>query len=474
MTKIPGEHKEFDKIPVADSKAIEKQGKIDGNMGMEISAEDLPAILNGFKVTLEKYQHSQITKAQKYFTECQKKITNGMAQHNIESIKINLSKITRNADKLNLDNEESELANLNQTFTSKKNNYDRFRKLNGRALLPVNADPSETKMQVIVVICLFFLETLLNVAMLQGGGATALSEAISVSLAQATYNIVSCYLLGKVLLGSLIHAEHFIKKLALALIFLGHTYTVAILNANMGIFRDTVVKNASMDVTMGEVALIGHWEWSPWDKITSIETTAVMVIGVGAVLALLAYIDGYKSDDPYPGYGAVYREALKIKNKIRSKLTSLSMKWNLTVREFNRSLGLVSSVANSSITEWSHEINTIEQISEDYKQLLEQVEKNFNNAVQLYVTTYNKFRSSDRGSITDLRLFSDNDRNMDIVFKDVKDFFMNDDERLEEEKQKKIIFSKEFDEARLELEKDISITSGRIKELQETYLCALN
>jgi hypothetical protein len=63
---------------------------------------------------------------------------------------------------------------------------------------------------------------------------------------------------------------------------------------------------------------------------------------------------------------------------------------------------------------------------------------------------------------------------MDIVFKDVKDFFMNDDERLEEEKQKKIIFSKEFDEARLELEKDISITSGRIKELQETYLCALN
>ena len=474
MTNIPGEHKKFDDIPSANLKEIEKIAKTDGSMNEKVSAENLPKPLREYKITLDRYKKNQIQKAQSYFSECQRNIGNGEDNYNVHEVKSKLEKVSRASSKLNINNEESELKDLNNTFISKKNDYLSFKKMNNRILLPVNSDPSETRLQTIIIIFLFILECMLNVSMLQGGGGTELSEAVSVSLAQATYNIVSCYIFGKIVLGSLIHAEDFLKKILLFILSIGHIYTVVLLNSNMGIFRDSIVENSNLDLTLGGESLISHWEWSPWDKIAGIDITAVMVIGVGVVLALLAYIDGYKSDDPYPGYGSIYRKALEVKKQIRDKLSSLSNRWNSIILEFDDSLGSLESIGNRSITEWSHEINTIEQIAEDYKQLLEDAEKDFDNAIQAYLRTYNSYLSTEHVSITGFQLFNDRDRDVNVIFKDVKDFFMNDDERLEKEQQLKTEFSENINNIALDLRKNISVTTEQIKILQESYSCDLN
>ncbi len=474
MTNIPGEHKKFDDIPSANLKEIEKIAKTDGSMNEKVSAENLPKPLREYKITLDRYKKNQIQKAQSYFTKCQTNMENGENNYNVHEVKSKLEKVTRTSNTLNINNEESELKNLSNVFASKKNDYLSFKKMNNRILLPVNSDPSETRFQSIIIIFLFILECLLNMSMLQGGGGTQLGEALSVSLAQATYNIVSCYIFGKIVLGGLIHAEHFSKKILLSIISISHIYTVILLNANMGIFRDSIVENSNLDLTLGGESLISNWEWSPWDKIAGIDITAVMVIGVGVVLALLAYIDGYKSDDPYPGYGSIYRKALEVKKQIHDKLSSLSNRWNSIILEFDETLGSIESMGNRSITEWSHEINTIEQVAEDYKQLLEDAEKDFDNAIQAYLRTYNSYHSKEHVSISGFQLFNDRDRDINVVFKDVKDFYMDDDARIEKEKELKKEFSENINNIALDLRKNISVTTEQIKILQESYSCVLN
>ena len=54
----------------------------------------------------------------------------------------------------------------------------------------------------------------------------------------------------------------------------------------------------------------------------------MFVIGVGIIFAVLAYIDGYISDDPYPGYGDVYRAALTEKRTIENRIHHIHDRWH--------------------------------------------------------------------------------------------------------------------------------------------------
>ena len=96
------------------------------------------------------------------------------------------------------------------------------------------------------------------------------------------------------------------------------------------------------------------------------------------------------------------------------------------------------------------------------------------NAIQAYLRTYNSYLSTEHVSITGFQLFDDRDRDVNVIFKDVKDFFMNDDERLEKEQQLKTEFSENINNIALDLRKNISVTTEQIKILQESYSCDLN
>ncbi len=109
-------YRKFAPVPKINFKEIEKHGKTDGNLSIELSNENLPNILHKNANLLHNYHHSQYGLAQRYFTESQKSADTGLSHSNIDDIKARLYNITKNSDELNLDQRETEIKSLHQSF----------------------------------------------------------------------------------------------------------------------------------------------------------------------------------------------------------------------------------------------------------------------------------------------------------------------------------------------------------------------
>jgi len=469
-------YRKFAKPPVINFKEIEKHGKTDANLSIELSNDSLPTILNRSAHLLHNFHLSQYELAQRYFTESQKSADSALNDANIDDTRTRLYNLTKNSDELNLNQRETEVKALHQDFLDTRENYRNFKRQNGISLLPKkNADPEQTKFQRWLVVFLLVIEFVLNFVVLQGGGATDGGAALGISVSQTLINILTCYFVGKILIGRIIFFS-MLHKFFYGIIVLIHAYLILLVNANMGIFRKQI-SEASQSSNIDELFgtnLLGYWENFPWDKLNGLPTDAILVIGMGIVFALGAYLDGFLSDDPYPGYGAVYRQPLKLKRLIESKISSLNETWTAQLRQYNAMEGRASKRGLNGIKAWSHEINSIEQVKDDYKALLVQLEKTYDQMIKLYVGTYNRFHTSAQIEIKNLNLLADSEKNIEHVFSDTKDYFMNDKDRLAKEEAKKKKFASDFESLKKELKQINDNISSEIKALSTNYPLDLN
>lgn len=461
---VKGEHRKFESIPETAHKDIEKHAKTDGNLGAEINPSNLPKVIYETEKTLRKYHHRQYTKAQVYFHELQQTAANSNSESDLHNIKLSLLTVIHN---FNLDKEEASLRELHHEFLIKKTNYLDFKKYHSRPLLPVNSDGNS--LQWIVLVVLFILECVINFSMMFSGGAVTRNEALAVGISQAGINIVTCYIVGRMVTGRMLFAEELAQKISYSIVLLIHAFIVVLLNANMGLFRNAIVKSQSGD-TLSTEQLLQHWSWSPWDRISSLDVTAVLVIGVGIVLALVSYIDGYFSDDPYPGYGRVYRSLMDVKKRVSAKTMGIKDKWNNVIKNYKEASLSARENGISAIDRWSKSINDIEQVAEDYKELLKHLDKEYRNVINIYETTYNRFHKDAKIDLKSTTLLTLQDYDLDMVFKDVKDYFKNDTQRLNEAELKKNKFILEFEKIELEIDK---INDKKIDKLNSLDECKI-
>ena len=159
------------------------------------------------------------------------------------------------------------------------------------------------KFQTYVLITLILVGVVINFFMLRGGAVISSADALAVSVVQVTLNVLSCFLLGKVLLGHILHAESLLKRISTSILFLVHIYSIFLVNINMGIYRQSIINNAggTFKVKGGTAKLISEFDWSPFPPEMTLDPMSVIAIGVGLVFAFLAYWDGFKSDDSLPG-----------------------------------------------------------------------------------------------------------------------------------------------------------------------------
>lgn len=471
---IPADYKGFETPPDVSIQDVEKHAKSDGNIGINVDKHNLPKVMFSITQTLHKYQQKLKLTAQKYFAESQAKILNYLHISDTHQIKTDIENIVKHPKNLHFDDEESTLEQKFKVFNTNKDNYINFKKLNGLMLMPVNADPDHNGIQKLILYIIVIGEFLLNTFMMYSGGAIDLFGALAISVAQTAINIGFCYLGGKMLIGQIKHADSLSKRIGYSLVFLIHIYVILLINANMGLYRDAIVQS-TQSAALTSVQVIGHWSWSPWEKITEIDVTAVLMIFVGCLFALIAYIDGYFSDDPYPGYGATYRTALKQRKLIQAQIKSINQRWYKVIAEAKSKEKDIRDIGLKAIKEWSHEINVIEQVRDDYKDIIYGLEKKFEQAMKMYVSTYNKYtKEAKKLSLTNINLFEKREFDMNLIFSDTKHFFYNDNDRLRKEKIMKEDFIRKLDKILKEMHSAIDKQSLRIKKLSETYACHLN
>lgn len=459
MRKTIDGFRKFDQTPKVSLDKVKNAAHMQSNAGHFVSEENLPSVVYHFEEKLRTFQHKQKTKAQEWFHELQNTARTQLNRSNVEHVKNELLTITENSKKLNLNEAETSLMQMHDDFKVNKQNFIDFKKIHNRSLLPVHSD--NVMKQYLVLLGLFILEVILNYKMLKGGGATDRDAAISISLAQTTVNIVSCFILGKGLIGRIIFSEELLKKISFCLIFVFHIFVIALVNMNMGIFRDHIVKSAqgeSLKIEAG--ALVTNWKWAPWDQIAHIDVTAALVIGVGLILAMIAYLDGFLSDDPYPGYGKVYRTANSIKKDITKKIKEINVEYQNSINAYKKRAKDFRQNGKDGIEKWSLAANSIEQVWVDYKNLLTHLDETFKRILDIYVSTYNIYHKSQKITLKKIKLLPDAEYKLDVIFSDAKEFYMDDNKRQKLEKEYQKDFERDFDK----LEKEIEISNNKLLE----------
>ena len=471
---IDGEHKSFEKLPSIDNKKILSEGKNDAVLDLKVSNDNLPPAINELRLKLHEYKTTIYFQAQKYFNVADNAIKNHEPNHDINVIRTHVSTATIESEDLDLHEEESSLTSDFQTFETQRDNYYEFKKINSLSQLPKNSDPLETKFQIYALVALILVEVLINFFMLRGGGRTDFQATLSISIAQVTFNIGSCYLLGKVLLGHILHANSQVKKISNSILFLVHVYSIFLVNINMGIYRQNIANGGdAFDTTKKALGnLRDNFDWTPFPPQISLDAMSVIAIGVGLVFAFLAYWDGFKSDDSFPGYGHVYRGALKIKRKIGARLRKINMNWNDYLKKSNAEQKRFVQTGLNSINGWSTEVNTIEQIWVDYRKILFTLENTYQNAVDLYVSNYNKFHEKNVLNLK-VKLFDEVEFDLRKQFSDIVDNYMHDNDRLAEEKEKAAKFSKEIKILQAEISEQNKKDTDFIIKLSKDFACPL-
>jgi len=471
--RVVGEHKKFESLPLANNQLIISEAKTDGVTGRKVSNDNLPTVIIEEGQKLHEWKNRAYIQAQFYFNECNSKIIQHNASHNIDTLRTMLSNTTEHSDSLDLPKEKALLAESFQTFESHRENYNRFKKFHSRQELPKNADPDETRFQFIALFLLLITEIIVNGMLLKSGGESTFSDSASVATIQSIINVVGCYFVGKILWGNIKYAKSIANKIGLISLFSGMFYFILLLNINMGLYRDHIIDK---DIYGGEAgADIGvaaqTWQWMPFPLDLSAQSQ--MAVAVGMVFAFLAFLDGTKSDDLYPGYGDVYRGALKHKKKIGNKVRSVNLAWNEALKKFNIKQSDSGEKGTQSIKEWSDETNTIEQVWVDYKNNLEALEAIYDKVIKLYVTIYNKFHNESSLRLQ-ADLFTKNELDLKVQFSDIAQYYLDDNSREKEEANRKKLFAKEFSELKKELTSTNEKITTEIRLLSEKYACKLN
>ena len=208
----------------------------------------------------------------------------------------------------------------------------------------------------------------------------------------------------------------------------------------------------------------------PFTHLNEFHMDSALFAVVGFVLALLSYLKGYYSDDPYPGYGERYREAEVKYDEFNNYRDEVGKKLVSIDKELNEVSGKMHAYGTEAIKKWSASINDLEKIFVDYKNLLQILCEEYNSCQQSYSNNFNAnyVRASGEPNPINLNdeLFSSSDFDLQIVFSDAYQYFLNDAEREQKRGDLTVAFEENCNKTRAHHSEQIK----KIKEQTENSL----
>lgn len=156
-----------------------------------------------------------------------------------------------------------------------------------------------------VLVLLLVVETVLNGAMLARGNDFGLIGGFAQALVLAVINVAVGFGSGRWALSNAQHLSPLRRSLGIAWIVVLITFSVGF-NLSVGHFRDALGNiNDPYPERSALTALSSH----PF-VLADMQSYALLVLGL--LFSVIATADGYKIDDPYPGYGALARRVAQV------------------------------------------------------------------------------------------------------------------------------------------------------------------
>jgi len=194
-----------------------------------------------------------------------------------------------------------------QKYVRSKNQLEFFQKEHN---LRSPADLKSTNHKVIsilVVSAMFIFEISVNTGFLNGALSGGLLGALSLAGVISFVNIVTSFLVGRFVIPNLSHkkkSKNNISKIILCF----YAPLIFYINCSLGVLR-SLLQNAQETFNTEELANAAVEAAWPFDNFAtnSVESNGLIIIGI--VFAVIAILDGYSFDEPYPGYAKFTKDA---------------------------------------------------------------------------------------------------------------------------------------------------------------------
>jgi len=245
---------------------------------------------------------TQLHRDQQYFTDQLNAYHQSMAGLDLENEAVNISSAAQRASTefiVKVDEGKAKLFTLWRNVCMIENQWNDFRKKHG-LLYPADY-PLSRLWNVAVIIAILGIESILNGNFLARGLETGLVGGVVQAFVIAAINVAFGVFLGDSVVRYLFHRNIFLRALAMVELPISCVLAV-IFNLLVGHYRNALggpdPANASAiawnSFTMQPFALGVFQSW--------------LLFGMGLFFYAVAACDGFKMDDPYPGYGKINRK----------------------------------------------------------------------------------------------------------------------------------------------------------------------
>ena len=268
-----------------------------------------------------------------------------------------------------------------------------FQKEN-RIYEPANLKSSSAKiLSVSIVIGMFIFEASANTSILTGSISGGILGAISLASIISFINIVASFLFGRFVVPNMLHAQRSRKNFA-GLITCFYAPLIIYINCAVGVFRSlSEAATQTFDSEMmSQVALMAAW---PFDDFASNSVASNGLIILGLMFAIIAILDGFYFDEPYPNYGKASRQAADSETVFFESKTSGFNLLAAKQKEGNYQITSYKDKRASGNKEWANAIDAVQAGFALYPEWVNSLRAQANSYVNSYRAENTKFRSSE-------------------------------------------------------------------------------
>jgi hypothetical protein len=451
--------------PLPNLTEVSAQGRKDSFSNNE--EIEHPLILANYELKLTHYWNETYLKTQRYLNQLEDQRNSLEFSVEPKNIKSNLEGSSHGYINFKPSEFEHAYENAHNEYVKAHKNFEDFRQDHHLRRLPSHFNTFYKTLAILVI--LFAAETYINSELFKvitvGDGADkeGIQEAIFLSLTQTGINMVTCFLCGRYIFGRVMFLDKTRKKASDTIIFISHILFIIYLNLCVGMYRALIATGTDKQNILNSAL------W-PFPHLSDFDVPSALVAGIGIVLALGAYLDGYFSDDRYPGYGDVARLLRATKDYAAATYKKYHDLWNSLVKEFGDEKSKIYNKTISNIEKLSYVLNRIQKIKVDYEQLVENMNKAYTQAVKSYNQGFNS-SSSKKTNVKEKEIFDGKQSDAIATFKDVlnEENLMTDNQRIKYIKILQDKFTTEFKEEIDHLVKLNKEKSDRLEQIRSKF-----
>ncbi len=429
----------------------------------------LPPTIVSIQNELKNIYNQGIKSCQSLFEEIETKVDNLVMQFSGVTLEAQANQVRDEMSIALTFSPHAESINFHyKEFVRRHADLQRFRVQHDLAFEPIRGGKG-TGSHVAFISVIYLIESFFNASLFVQ--VTGLLGGLTISLSSSAINIIFGYLVGRFLVPAIFFHPNWKMKL---LSFVGTASFLAFiiyLNFALAVFRSLQeAAQDSFDAVNTGLAIM------PFGQLDVLSFQSALVVAVGMLFATAALLDGYFSDDPFPGYGAKWRACIKERNIIQHEFKSYQKQFSQTTRIAREKTQKTFNQAQQSIYEWSKEINKVQHYFVDFEQWADKINDAFLSSWEIYVSTHENYRNENYSAPKSLiqrpaHLLDDDQTDPLYVFAGAANCYMDDDERQKKASQFENEFLKKHSQAEQDLEKTIIVLTNTLAELEVIAQC---